>query len=120
MTLNKIEHVQQLIKSLYFDSKKAHDYLFKDNLATIEDTKQEIIAGILLNKANSTFACLHTFYYCNLESVCDDRVENILSKFQIFSKEFLSNLSSHHSHQWTNLEFTNFEDSVKQLVSIPE
>ena len=119
MTLNRIEQIKQLIKSLYFDSKKAHDYLFEDNLSTIEDTTHEIIAGILLNKANSTFSCLHTFYYCNFEDVCDNRVEDILFRFQIFSKEFLENISTNHSHQWTNIEFDRFEESVKQLVSIP-
>ncbi|MBS6504556.1 MAG: hypothetical protein KH415_23625 [Clostridium sp.] len=110
--LNKIEFTKSLIRDIYYSSKDAHETLFKD----YRNEKNELISGILLNKAISSYSCLKAFYYSNLNDLEDYRVEDILNKFDTFINEFLNNLSSGHSHQWTDIEFNAFKNSVFDLL----
>ncbi|MTP85756.1 hypothetical protein GMB26_14710, partial [Turicibacter sanguinis] len=55
MSFNKIEHIKQMITVLYFEAKKAHDYIFQEELPPRLKQNQEIIAGILLNKAIASY-----------------------------------------------------------------
>lgn len=110
--LNKVEFVKNLIRDTYYYSKDAHQTLFED----YRNEKKELISGILLNRAISSHSCLKAFYYSNVNELEDYRVEDILNKFDIFSNEFLTNLSSGHSHQWSNIEFNAFKESVSELL----
>lgn len=107
-----VEIAKSLIKETFFYAQDAHEFLFKD----YPNEKNEFISGILLNRAISSYGCLKSFYYSNLNELEDSRVEDILHKFDIFSNEFLNNLSSSHSHQWTNIEFEAFKESVIELI----
>ena len=69
-------------------------------------------------KRQSSYTCLKSFYYSNLNELEDSRVEDILHTFDTFSNEFLNNLSSGHSHQWTDIEFEAFKKSVVDLIAV--
>ncbi|MTN81034.1 hypothetical protein GMB34_07220 [Turicibacter sanguinis] len=118
MSFNKIEHIKQMITVLYFEAKKAHDYIFQEELPPRLKQNQEIIAGILLNKAIASYNSLHSFYYCNIEDCKDERIEDTLFRFDCFANEVLTNISTDHSHQWSNIEFERFKKSALKLISI--
>ncbi|GEQ22247.1 hypothetical protein CBU02nite_27530 [Clostridium butyricum] len=108
----QVEVVKKLLKDTFNASAKANEILFKNYL----NKHDEFIASIFLNKAIAIVASCKAIYYSNLENLEDDRVENIFSKFDIFNNEFLNNISTGHSHQWTDIEFNSFKDSVAELL----
>ncbi|OVE67970.1 hypothetical protein CCS79_13525 [Clostridium diolis] len=112
-SLKQIEIVKNLIRETYRTSEKAHKILFKD----YRNEHDEFLASIFLNKAISTASCCKAIYYSNLDDLENTYVENIFIKFDVFSNEFLNNISTGHSHQWTDIEFNAFTDSVGELLN---
>ena len=111
-SIRLVELAKSLIKETFIYAQDAHQFLFKD----YRNEKNEFISGILLNRAISSYTCLKSFYYSNLNELEDSRVEDILHTFDTFSNEFLNNLSSGHSHQSTDIEFEAFKKSVVDLI----
>lgn len=107
-----IDVSKRLIKETFFEAQNAHNFLFEN----YRDERSELISGILLNNAISTYGSLKAFYYSNLDVLEDSRVETLLYKFEVFRNEFLNNISSGHSHQWTDIEFEAFKTAVIDLL----
>lgn len=76
----------------------------------------EFISCILLNNAISSYTCCRSFYYSNIEFLEDTRADLFLHKFKTFSNEFLENVKTNHSHQWTNLTFEELKDQAETIL----
>ena len=73
-SIRLVELAKSLIKETFIYAQDAHEFLFKD----YRNEKNEFISGILLNRAISSYTCLKSFYYSNLNELEDSRVEDIL------------------------------------------
>ena len=121
MEFNKFNHINSMITLLYFDADKSLEPIRKsidENKPIDEETemRNELISGILVNKAISTYSSLHSFYYCNYDDAADERVDEILNKFYLFSNELLESLHEGHSYQQTLIYFQEFTDAVNVLL----
>lgn len=121
MGFNKFDHINSMITLLYFDADNSLNPIREslDENQPIDEEREkrnELISGILVNKANSTYSSLHSFYYCNYDDVADERVNEILNKFYLFSDELLESLREGHSYQQTLIYFQEFTDAVNVLL----
>lgn len=110
--LKKIEYIKKTISSGLRASEQAHKILFKDS----RNKQNEIIAATYLNKAISLMSLAKSIYISDLEELERSEVEDIFRHFDVFESEFLENLSTDHSHQWTDIEFLKFKDSVESFI----
>lgn len=102
----------ELIKEAFIEATKAHELLFKEP----NGKQNEIIAALYLNKAISLMSAARSLYLSNYEILMRHEIENIFHTFNVFESEFLSNISTGHSHQWTDLEFLRFKESVEAFI----
>ena len=83
--------LKSLITRGMFRAITAHKEIFRDN-------PNISIALAYLNSATSYFASAEALYYSN-------------HCFSVFEKEFLDNVRTNHSYQWTDIEFQRLRDS---------
>lgn len=112
----KIEYIKRSIKRCYLEAKRSDDILFRDS--EYKNASNEIIAVSYLNKAISIMESCKAVYFSCIEELENSTVEHIFDKFEIYSHEVLNNFSIDHSHQWSNIQFDEFKDSVEQLIDI--
>ncbi|MBU3171381.1 hypothetical protein [Clostridium estertheticum] len=110
--LAKIEYLKKTISHALRISEQAHDILFKDS----QNKQNELIASTYINKAISLISTAKAIYISNIEELERTEVEDIFNRFDIYESEFLTNLSTDHSHQWTDIEFLKFKDSVEVFI----
>ena len=95
------------IRRGYEHSREAHDLLFK------EDGELNVALAYLnsaISSMNSAMA---------IQTCMDDKLrefEDIYHKFNVFSDEFLDNCATKHSHQWTDIEFLEFEKKYRHGI----
>lgn len=111
-TLQQIEFIKRTIREALDTSKTCNEILFKNST----DKTNELIASTYLNKAISLISSVKSIYYSNLAELENNEVEDILFQFDTYSSEFLTNLSTDHSHQWTDIELKKFEDLVNSFI----
>ena len=119
-----IEKFKELIKETFFNAKMAHDFLLENLCSSKKSSSSkssssrecEFISCILLNNAISSYTCCRSFYYSNIEFLEDTRADLFLHKFKTFSNEFLENVKTNHSHQWTNLTFEELKDQAETIL----
>lgn len=111
-TSAKIEYIKQTLRYALLTSTEAHKILFKNS----NNKQNELIATTYLNKAISLISTAKAIYISNIEELESYDVEHIFNTFDIFESEFLTNLSTDHSHQWTDIEFERFKDSVELFL----
>ncbi len=111
-TLLKIDYLKNIITEALHTSKEAHDILFKDS----SNKQNELIASTYINKAISLMSAAKAIYISNIEELERHEVEDIFHSFDVFESEFLTNLSTDHSHQWTDIEFLKFKDHVESFI----
>ena len=95
------------IRKGYEHSREAHELIFK------EDSEPNI-ALAYLNSAISSMNSAMAIHTC-----IEDKIRNfeeIFHKFNVFSDEFLNSCATKHSHQWTDIEFLEFEEEYKHSV----
>lgn len=92
------EIFKNYVRSSFYDARYAHNCIFDENCSTE-------IALSYLNKAIAEQCGCDSLYYAQYEYLCTSEYENYSHQFAIFSNEFLNNVRTNHSHQWTNLEF---------------
>lgn len=112
----KIEHIKSSIRDAYYVSKESNKILFRD--IKLKNASNEIVASIYLNKAISIMESCKAIYYSSIEELENSVVEFIFTKFDIYNREVLRNLATYHSHQWSDIEFHEFEEAVSQLIDI--
>lgn len=109
----KIENLKMIISEALQVSEQAHKILFKDST----NKQNELIASTYINKAISLMSSAKAIYISNIEDLERSEVEDIFHYFDVFESEFLSNLSTDHSHQWTDIEFKQFKNSVEAFIA---
>lgn len=110
----KIQQIKTLLTKVYFSAKDAHDILFKDST----NKENELIAATYLNKSISLMSTVESIYYSDIEELEHTEMDDIIHKFHVYESEFLSNLSTNHSHQWTDIEFINFKDVITRFLDL--
>ena len=110
MELNLVEKMKELFTAVAFDSYRVNDYLFKKNNPTA--------AMFYLNLANSNVAIIKSIYYCNYDELAKDDIEDLFHRFDVFVTEVTRNFSTNHSHQWSNIEYNNFIDTLYTTLGI--
>lgn len=113
----KIEYIKSSIKRCYFEAYQSNKALFRTSRNT--NTSNEIVALSYLSKAISIMESCKAVYFSSLEDLENSSVEDIFNKFETYSNEVLSNFSEDHSHQWSNIEFNAFKDSISELINLP-
>ena len=111
-TLQQIEFIKKTISEALETSRTCNNILFKNSI----DKTNELIASTYLNKAISLISSVKSVYYSNIAELENSQVEGILFQFNIYSSEFLKNLSTDHSHQWTSIEFERLEELVNSFI----
>lgn len=99
-----IENFKSLVRRAMSDAIHAHNFIF-DN-----DT-DPLIATSYLNIAASKFAAAESLYYSQLEFLERSEAEEIFRLFDVFMTEFLNNVRTNHSHQWTDIEFQKLKET---------
>lgn len=110
--LYKIQELKKLIHYAFRTSEHGHEILFKDSY----NTQNALIAATYINKAISLMASAKAVYISNIEQLENHEIEEIFGAFDTFESEFLSNLSTNHSHQWTDIEFERFKELVESSI----
>ena len=104
-----IEHLTKLVRYGMMYAQHAHDYIFDEEV-------DNSIAVSHLNIAVAKFAAAESLYYSRIEVLENMETEEIFRLFDVFVHELLTNISTNHSHQWTDIEFrrlkSTFDDSV--------
>lgn len=108
-TSELIEIFKNLVRSSFYDARNAHDCIFDEN-CSVE------IALAYLNKAISEHCCCDSLYYAQYDQLGRGEYEDFSHQFDVFAREFLTNVKTNHSHQWTDIEFVRlgeiYNDSV--------
>ena len=112
---NKIESIKSLIREAVWAAKDCHEILFRDE-DNVENKINEIIAAAHLNKAISFMAAAKSLYISSYEILANNEVEKLFAEFSAFESEFLQNLRTDHSHQWTDIQFQRFMDACELLL----
>ena len=112
--LRQMEFIKRSLLSAYIESKTADDILFKNNI----NEHDQIIASLFINKAISIMSSCKAVYYSNIGKLENSEVEKIFHSFDTYENEFLTNVSTQHSHQWTNIEFENYKDTLSTFINI--
>lgn len=102
-TFAVIERFQSLVKKGMFYASYANDFIFDDS---VDNT----IAISYLNIAVSKFSAAEAFYYSNFDILERDEAETIFAQFETFAREFLNNVRTDHSHQWTDIEYEKLKE----------
>lgn len=111
-TLQQIEFIKRTISEALETSITCNEILFEDST----NKTNELIASTYLNKAISLISSVKSIYYSNIAELENSQVEDILFQFNTYSSEFLKNLSTDHSHQWTDIEFEKFKELVNSFI----
>lgn len=110
----QIEFLKTTLRKAYWDAETCHDLVFTDGERHIQDFK----ASIYLSQAVSLMSACKSVYYSNFELLANDLLEDIFFKFDIFVKEISNNISTEHSHQWTNIEFEDYKTTLGEFINI--
>lgn len=87
-----------------FSAQKAHDCVFKSNISVF-------VATSYLNKSISYMTSAESLYYSRYDILECHEFEEISHQFDVFSSEFLENVETDHSHQWTDIEFNRLKEA---------
>lgn len=108
------EKLFNLIRQGYYSSKAAHDLLFEDTM----NRENEKLSTLYLNEAMIYMATAQALYLSSPQFLDRPELDNIFHKFDVFKTEFINNVVTNHSHQWTDIEFSNFKNAVEAFIPI--
>lgn len=104
-----IEHLTKLVRYGMMYAQHARDYIF-------DETMDNSIALSHLNIAATKFAAAESLYYSRIEVLENMEIEEIFRLFDVFVHELLTNISTNHSHQWTDIEFRSLKSVFDSSV----
>ena len=99
-----IENFKNLVQNAMFYAQKAHDFVF-------DDSCENYVAGLYLNIAATKFSSAEAMYYSRIDILERAEAEEIFRLFDVFMNEFLTNIRTDHSHQWTDIEFERLKEA---------
>lgn len=98
-----IETFKKFITSAMFYAERSHEAIFKENV--------KVSAALAyLNASISRFSSAEALYYAQYDILAHGEAERIFHQFKVYSNEFLTNVVTDHSHQWTDIEFNKLKD----------
>lgn len=98
-----IETFKRFVASAMRYAIKSHDALFKE--------KCDIsISLTYLNASISRFSSAEALYYAQYDILQRGEAEELFHQFKVYANEFLTNVETDHSHQWTDIEFNKLHD----------
>lgn len=98
-----IETFKHFVASAMRYAIKSHDTLFKEECDIS-------IPLAYLNASISRFSSAEALYYAQYEILQREEAEDLFHQFKVYSNEFLTNVETDHSHQWTDIEFNKLYD----------
>jgi len=98
-----IENFKTLMRKAMSYASCSHDYVFDPK---VDNT----VAMAYLNIAVSKFAAAESLYYSRFDDLQRDEAEDIFRHFDTYTREFLTNIRTDHSHQWTDIEYQGLKD----------
>lgn len=101
------------ISSAMYYATQSHKSILKEN-ANLS------VALAYLNASISRFASAEALYYAQYSILSHEDAEDLFHQFKLYSNEFLRNVSTNHSHQWTDIEFNKLNDIFKSSVFASE
>lgn len=110
----QLEFITNTLKQAYLAAKTCHDLVFKDGERHIQDFK----ASIYLSQAVSLMSSCKSVYYSNFEFLANNELEDIFFRFDVFVREISNNISTDHSHQWTDIEFESYKNTLNGFANI--
>ena len=118
MEIENFEQKKQILSNLLIDgfdnANYSHKLLFKSELddeKEFDKQKDLMCALTYLNQAHASFTNAYTFIALNDELLGGrQEFDNILHQFTEFNTEFLNNVRTNHSHQWSDIEFKRLVD----------
>lgn len=108
-SLELIDVFKNHVRSSFYDARDAHDCIFDEN-CPVE------IALAYLNKAISGHCSCDSLYYAQYGSLGRDEYEDFSHQFDVFANEFMTNVRTNHSHQWTDIEFQKLKEIYDNSV----
>ena len=98
-----IEEFKRFVASAMRYAINSHETLFND--------KCDISVSLAyLNAAISRFSSAEALYYAQFEALQRGEAEDLFHQFSVYANEFLNNVKTNHSHQWTDIEFNKLQD----------
>lgn len=121
MDFENFEQKKQTLSDLLIDGFNnaiySHKLLFKSELDDEKefDKQNDLMCALTyLNQAHTCFTNAYTFIALNDELLGGrQEFEKLLNQFTIFNTEFLTNVRTNHSHQWSDIEFRHLVDSFE-------
>ncbi len=101
--MEPIETFKQFVASAMQYAIKSHDNLFKENYDIS-------ISLAYLNASISRFSSAEALYYAQYDILQRKEAEKLFHQFKVYANEFLNNVETDHSHQWTDIEFNKLSD----------
>ena len=98
-----IETFKHFVASAMQYAIKSHDILFKKEC-------EISIPLAYLNAAISRFSSAEALYYAQFKILQRGEAEDLFYQFGVYTDEFLQNVETDHSHQWTDIEFNKLYD----------
>lgn len=112
----QIKFIKTGLRSAYIESKAADDILFENDI----NEHDQIIASLFINKAISIMSSCKAVYYSNIGKLENSNLEKIFHSFDTYENEFLTNVRTQHSHEWTNIKFENYKDTLSKFMDIDD
>ena len=103
------DNFKKLMRRGMLYAKYAHDSIF-------DEKENTMIALSYLNVAVSNFSAAESLYYSCISTLEQQDADNIFHMFDIFMHEFLNNVRTDHSHQWTSIEYENLKTAFDYSV----
>lgn len=104
--------ILHLMKCAMFDAQKANTLLTSGAL----DSRKEISSVAFSNSSLSKCMAAQAIYYANYEELVHPEFEELFHLFQTVNAEILTNFSTDHSHQWSDVEFSRLEVAFNRSV----
>jgi len=106
------QEFKNLILNGYYNSEAAHSAIFHED----GSKENSIIIGYLAI-ANSYINAARSVYICN-EELCRPEFNDFFNEFHFLSDEVMNNISTGHSHQWSDIHFQRFKESYELVASL--
>ena len=102
-SMELIETFKRFVTSAMQYAIKSHDTLFKEECDIS-------ISLTYLNASISRFSSAEALYYAQYDILQREEAEELFYQFKVYANEFLTNVETDHSHQWTDIEFSKLHD----------
>ncbi|WP_231578610.1 MULTISPECIES: hypothetical protein [Geobacillus] len=114
---NRFNH--QLKTIAFFISEGFHASRLCHELIFAENRKDNVnLALTFLNQANTFITSAKTLYAQLSSEGENQELETFFHQFMVFNNEVLTNVRTNHSHQWSDIEFKQLEESFDSLTDL--